>query len=47
MKKMKCLLSLMAAGTMAFSMMTTTAYAATNTNITGLDPVETVEGNLW
>ena len=47
MKKMKRLLSLMAAGAMAFSMMTTTAYAATNTTITGLEPVETAEGNLW
>lgn len=45
MRKMKRLLSLLAAGTMAFSMMTTTAYAATN--ITGLDPVVTDEGNLW
>ncbi len=45
MKKMKRLLSLLTVGTMAFSMMTTTAHAATN--ITGLDPVETAEGNLW
>ncbi len=45
MKKMKRLLSLLTVGTMAFSMMTTTAYAANN--ITGLDPVETTEGNLW
>jgi len=45
MKKMKRLLSLVAAGTMAFSMMTTTAYAANN--IHSREPVTTKEGNLW